>query len=156
MALNTRSVIHPKFFEHNRQIDKDFMLATIEIFDPNASDSTYNAATNTWTSARDVLWTGKARVQNSKVPVNVSSPVNPTEVGTVEVHIDFEGNTLAGSEGVMPDIRPGHQIFVTSSPYDETLENYILTVRSSLNSSNPWHRMIYCEVNQEVKRVSGP
>lgn len=152
MALNTRSVIHPKFFEHNRQIDKDFMLATIEIFDPNATDSTYDAATNSWTSARDILWTGKARIQPSKDATNKQFSLNPTTVQEVEVHIDFEGNTLAGYEGTMPDIRPGHQIFVTSSPYDDILENFILVVRSAMNSSNPWHRAILCEVDQEVER----
>lgn len=153
MALNTRPIIHPNFFEHNRQIDRDMMLATIEIFDPNASDSTYDAENNSWTSARDILWTGKARVQSSKAGTNRTSVLNPTSVQEVEVHIDFAGNTLAGYEGVMPDIRPGHQIFITSSPYDETLENYILVVRGSVNSSNPWHKMLQCEIDQEVKRV---
>ena len=156
MALNTRSVIHPKFFEHNRQIDRDFMLATVEIFDPNATDSTYNATTNAWTSAREILWTGKARIQPTKDATNKQFQYNPTAVQEVEVHIDLEGNTLAGYAGTMPDIRPGHQIFVTDSPQDAVLERFILTVRSAMNSSNPWHRMILCEVDQEVERAVQP
>lgn len=153
MALNTRSIIHPKFFEHNRQIDRDLMLADVEIFDPNAVDSTYNAATNSWTSQRDIVWTGKARLQPVRTASNRANTLNPTSIQELEVHIDFSGNTLAGFVGVMPDVRPGFQIFVTASPCDTTLQNYILVVRGSVNSSNPWHKMLYCEVDQEVKRV---
>jgi hypothetical protein len=131
-------------------------LATIEIFDPEINDGTYNAATNTFSSSRTVLWTGKARIQAVRSSSARANQMNPTSIQELEVHIDMRGNPLEGSEGTMPDIRPQHQIFITSSPYDETLENYILTVRSALTTSNPWGKMLHCEVDQEVKRVSSP
>jgi hypothetical protein len=128
-------------------------LATIEIYDPEIADGTYNAATNTFSSARTVLWQGKARLQAVGSSTNQANNNNPTNVQEFEVHIDMRGNTLSGSEGTMPDIRPNHQIFVTDSPYDETLENYILTVLRSISTSNPWGKMLLCEVDLEAKRV---
>lgn len=156
MAINSRPAVHPKWFTHNVPVENSFQLATIEIFDPNGSDATYDAANNTWTSARTVLWTGKARIQVSRNAVGSSAMTNPTSVQMFEVHIDLRGNTLDGAVGTMPDIRPNHQIFVTSSPYDNALEKYIFTVTGALNSSNPWGKMLQCEVDQEVKRVTSP
>ena len=153
MALNSRSVLHPKWLTHNVPVGDSFQLATIEIFDPKGSDSTYNAVNNTWSSARTVLWTGKARIQVSRNATNATSTINPSTVQMFEVHIDLRGNTLEGAVGTMPDIRPNHQVFVTASPYDEALKYYIFTVTGALSSSNPWGKMLQCEVDQEVKRV---
>lgn len=154
MALNTRPAIHPKWLTHNNNVESSFHLATIEIYDPEINDGSYNALTNTFTSARTVLWQGKARIQAVRSSTRQANDNNPTNLQELEVHIDMRGNTLAGSEGTMPDIRPNHQIFVTDSPYDETLENYILTVRSSISTSNPWGKMLLCEVDLEAKRGS--
>ena len=150
MALNSRPAIHPKWLTHNNNVESSFHLATIEIYDPEINDGSYNAATNTFTSARTVLWTGKARIQAVRSSILKQNDNNPTNSQELEVHLDMRGNTLAGSEGEMPDIRPNYQIFVTSSPYDETLENYILTVRSSISTSNPWGKMLLCEVDLEA------
>lgn len=154
MALNTRPAIHPKWLTHNNNVESSFHLATIEIYDPEINDGSYNAATNTFTSARTVLWQGKARIQAVRSSTRQANDNNPTNLQELEVHIDMRGNTLDGEEGTMPDIRPNHQIFVTDSPYDETLENYILTVRSSISTSNPWGKMLLCEVDLEAKRGS--
>ena len=154
MALNSRPAIHPKWLTHNNNVESSFHLATIEIYDPEINDGSYNAATNTFTSSRTVLWTGKARLQAVRSSSARANKMNPTTIQELEVHIDMRGNTLDGAEGTMPDIRPQHQIFVTDSPYDETLENYILTVRSSVSTSNPWGKMLHCEVDQEVKRAN--
>lgn len=150
MALNSRPAIHPKWLTHNNNVESSFHLATIEIYDPEINDGSYNAATNTFTSARTVLWTGKARIQAVRSSILKQNDNNPTNSQELEIHLDMRGNTLAGSEGEMPDIRPNYQIFVTSSPYDETLENYILTVRSSISTSNPWGKMLLCEVDLEA------
>ena len=150
MALNSRPAIHPKWLTHNNNVESSFHLATIEIYDPEINDGSYNAATNTFTSSRTVLWTGKARIQAVRSSILKQNDNNPTNSQELEVHLDMRGNTLAGSEGEMPDIRPNYQIFVTSSPYDETLENYILTVRSSISTSNPWGKMLLCEVDLEA------
>lgn len=152
MALNTRPAIHPKWLTHNNNVESSFHLLTIEIFDPNVQGGTYDAATNTWTSSRSVLWTGKARLQAVRSASNRQNKMNPTSIQEVEVHIDLRGNTLAGAEYTMPEIRPSYQIFITDSPYDETLESYILTVRSSVTTSNPWGRMLLCEIDEEAKR----
>lgn len=158
MALNSRPIIHPDWLTHNRGPDKSLMLVELEIFDPNSSTSTYDAETNSWTSDRQVVFTGKGRIQPVRTASNRSNMTNPTSIQEVQVHIDFAGNTLEGYQelgGLVPDIRPGYQIFVTDSPYDRELETYILNVRASVNSSNPWHRVIYCEIDQEVLRVTG-
>lgn len=152
MALNTRPAIHPKWLTHNNNVESSFHLLTIEIFDPNVEGGTYDAATNTWTSSRSVLWTGKARLQAVRSASNRQNKMNPTSIQEVEVHIDMRGNTLEGAEYTMPEIRPSYQIFITDSPYDETLESYILTVRSSVTTSNPWGRMLLCEIDEEAKR----
>lgn len=152
MALNTRTILHPKWITHNSAVESGFRVAEIEIFDPKGSDATYDATTNTWSSAREILWTGKARIQAVRNTVNRQNSFNATDAQPFEVHIDMRGNTLSGSEGDMPDIRPNHNIFVTSSPYDATLENYIFVITGSLSTSNPWGKMLQCEVDQEVLR----
>lgn len=154
MALNTRSAIHPKWLTHNVTVENGFRLAEIEIFDPKGSDATYNATNNTWSSAREVFWTGKARIQTVRNTVTRQNSINATDAQPFEVHIDMRGNTLEGHEGELPDIRPNHNIFVTSSPYDASLENYIFVVTGSLSTSNPWGKMIQCEVDQEVRRAA--
>lgn len=138
---------------HNLGIQASFFTTTVEIFNPSISEATYDASSNTWTGSREIVWTGKARLQTVNKPSDRALRTNPTSVQEVEVHIDFKGNTLAGSIGVMPDIRPNYQIFVTSSPTDPLLQNFIYNVRSVINSSNPWHRVLLCEVDQEAKRV---
>jgi len=127
-------------------------LITVEIFDPNVDGGTYDAVNNTWTSTRSVVWTGKARMQAVRSASNRQGTLNPTSVQEVELHISMRGNTLDGAEGTVPEIRPGLQAFITDSPYDETLESYILNVRSSVTTSNPWGRMLLCEIDEEAKR----
>ena len=156
MALNSRSALHPKWLTHNNPVASGFYFATIEIFDPNASAGTYNATTNEWTSARTVLWTGKARVQAVREAIARDVQSDPSSFQMFEVHIDMQGNTLAGSENTMPDIRANHQLFVTDSPYDESIEGYIFVITGTLSTSNPWGKMLQCEVDQEVKRVVSP
>ena len=129
-------------------------FAEIEIFNPSSSESVYNASSNTWSAVRDIVWTGKARIQTVRSASNRANIVNPTSIRELEVFIPLTGNTLTGSVGVMPEIRTGYQIFVTDSPYDETLKNFVINVRSAMNSSNPWEKMLYCESDQEVKRAA--
>lgn len=143
MALNSRSAIHPKWFSHNLPVESGFNLASIEIFDSNISDGTYNATTNTWSGSRTVLWSGEARIQPVSKSTNRANTGNPTSVLDVEVHFNHPGDL---------DILPGHQIFVTASPYNTPLTNMILTVRTALNSSNAWNRVLVCEVDEEVRR----
>ncbi len=144
MALNTRSFIDPRWLIHNKPVIEAGMLATIEVFNPKVNQGVYDAATNTWTSSREVLWTGKARVQpvrNAALRANMN---NPTSIQEVEIHIPIDA----------PDIRPNYQVFITDAPYDPSLEGYIVTVRGSVNSSNPWHKVVRGEIDQEVERAT--
>ena len=65
------------------------------------------------------------------------------------MQIDFNKNTVAGSNGAMADIRPGNYILVTNSPYDPLLTKFVYIVRTVMGSSNPWQRTITCEVDME-------
>jgi len=143
MALNSRSTIDPRWLSHNLKVESGFNLAEIQIFDSNISDSVYNATANTWTGSRTVIWSGSARIQPLGKPTNRANTGNPTSVTELEVHFNYPGTI---------DILPGYQIFVTSSPYNPPLTNMILTVRSSVNSSNAWNRVLLCEVDEEVRR----
>lgn len=156
MALNSRSTIHPKWYTHNRSIERSLELCDIEIYNPASAESVYDAATNTWSDSSVLLWEGKARIQPRSASVrlgtsgNIYTAIDPGASQIMEVHIGLKENQLAGSNGEMPDIRPGHRMLVTASPIDESLINFEFVVRSVLNSSNPWHRMLLCEVNQEL------
>lgn len=156
MALNSRSAIHPKWYTHNRSIERSLELCDIEIYNPASAESVYDAATNTWSDSSVLLWEGKARIQPRSASVrlgtsgNMYTAIDPGASQIMEVHIGLKENQLAGSDGEMPDIRPGHRMLVTASPIDASLVNFEFVVRSVLNSSNPWHRMLLCEVNQEL------
>lgn len=156
MALNTRGVLDPRWQFHSRIVEKSFALASIEIYNPSTADSTYNASTNTWSNSPTALWSGKARIQPRNASArlgtagSVISAIDPGASQIVEVHIGLRENQLTGSNGAIPDLRPGHRMTVTDSPLDQTLCNFEFVVRSVLNGSNPWHRTLLCEVNQEL------
>jgi hypothetical protein len=78
--------------------------------------------------------------------------LNPSSVQEVEFHIDFSGNTLQGAVGQMPELRPNYQVFITSSPRDPQLQTFIYNITGIVNDSLSWHRIITCEVDQEMKR----
>lgn len=156
LALNKRPALDPRWTIHNRAVLDSFALATIEIFDLNTTANSYDTATNTWSSTSTVLWSGRARIQprtssrTSGDTNNLQKSYDPGVPQVVEVHIGLRENQLIGSNGAMPNLRPGHRMRVTASPVDEQLLNFDFVVRSVLNSSNPWSRMLLCEVNQEL------
>ena len=156
MALNSRSSIDPRWFTHNRRIEQSLELCSIEIYNPASANSTYDPDTNTWSESSVLLWTGKARIQPRSSTVRlgnmgtVYTAVDPGASQIMEVHIGLKENQLAGSAGAMPDLRPGHRMLVKTSPIDTSLLNFEFVLRSVLNSSNPWHRVLLCEVNQEL------
>ena len=156
LALNKRSALDPRWTIHNRAILDSFALATIEIHDINESATSYDISTNAWTVSNTPLWTGKARIQgkpNAKSGTGSTSLQREYDPGVpqiVEVHIGLRENQLVGSNGIMPNLRPGNRMRVTASPVDPQLINFDFVVRSVINSSNPWHRMLLCEINQEL------
>lgn len=156
MALNTRNGVDPRWVAHNIRAELALSFATIEIYNPQSATDLYNPTTNSWTNQTTVLWTGKARVQGRTSASTASDARGGMAVGnpsfgtSVEFTIGLRENQLNGSNGVMPDLRPGHKVKVTASPFDGALINFDYTIRSVLNSSNPWSRNIVCEVNQEL------
>lgn len=156
MALNSRPAIDPRWYTHNRAIERSLELCTIEIYNPASADSVYDPDTNTWSDSSVVLWEGKARIQPRSASVRLGSmgsvytAIDPGASQIMEVHIGLKENQLLGSNGAMPDLRPGHRLLVTDSPIDEALVNFEFVLRSVLNSSNPWHRVLLCEVNQDL------
>lgn len=156
MALNTRPAVDPRWSFYNSGIEKALRLATVEIYNPDSAQSEYDAATNTWSGTTTLLWVGKARIQPRASTArlgtagNVITSIDPGASQIVEVHIGLRENQLEGSDGEMPNIRPGHRMLVTASPLDEQLKNFEFVIRSVINSSNPWHRALLCEVNQEL------
>ena len=161
MALNSRSAIDPRWYTHNRGIERALELCNIEIYNPASADSVYDAETNTWSNQTVTLWIGKARIQPRSSSVRLGSAgtvmtaIDPGASQIMEVHIGLRENQLSGSNGAMPDLRPGHRLKVTESPIDPSMVNFEFVLRSVINSSNPWHRVLLCEVNQELNPNNG-
>jgi hypothetical protein len=149
MALNSRSALDPRWVYHHRNVSSSFQVCDIEIYNEKLASRVYNAANNTWDTKSDNIWTGKARIQPTKISSERNVPGNPTFVRQVTMQIDFGKNQVEDSDGEMADIRPGNYVLVTESPYDPILKNFVYIVRSVMGSSNPWQRTITCEVDME-------
>lgn len=140
----------PRWAYHHRGVASGFQVCTISITRQELGARVYDAESNTWDTESTVLWTGNARIQPVLSGSVRAIPTNDTAIQQVSVHIDFDGNTLAGSGGAMADIRPGDYLLVTNSPIDSTLEKFIYIVKSVMNSSNAWQRTLMCEVDMEA------
>lgn len=156
MALNTRSAIDPRWSFHNVAIENSLALASIEIYNSSNASDTYDPLTNSWSGTTTLLWSGRARVQPRSTSArqgtlgNQMTGIDPAASQVVEVHIGMRENQVTGSNGEMADIRPGHRMLITNSPLDQLMQSFEFIVRSVVNSSNPWHRVLLCEVNQEL------
>lgn len=149
MALNSRSALDPRWVSHHRNVSSSFQVCNVNIYNERLVSRVYNATANTWDTTSTVIWSGKARIQPSKIASERNVPGNPTFVRQVMMQIDFGKNQVSGSAGVMADIRPGNYIIVSASPYDPTLTKFVYIVRSVMGSSNPWQRTLTCEVDME-------
>jgi hypothetical protein len=149
MALNSRQVMDPRWVSHHRNLSSSFQVCDIDIYNEQLASREYNATTNTWDTDSTVMWSGKARIQPTKISSERNIPGNPSFVRQVVMQIDFNKNQVEGSNGAMADIRPGNYILVTNSPYDQLLTKFVYIVRTVMGSSNPWQRTITCEVDME-------
>jgi hypothetical protein len=149
MALNSRPALDPRWVSHHRNVSSSFQVCDIEIYNEQLASRDYNATTNTWDTDSTNIWTGKARIQPTKISSDRNVPGNPTFVRQVNMQIDFGKNQVEDSDGEMADIRPGNYVIVTKSPYDPLLKNFVYIVRTVMGSSNPWQRTITCEVDME-------
>lgn len=150
MALNSRGAVDPRWLTHNQPVGYALQLATVDIYNPASGDQTYNATTNTWTGTTTPLYAGPARIQPVASVTETTLEYNPTTIQNVRVILPYGKNTLDGSEGVVPDIRPNDRLRVTSSPYNTNLEKFIYVVIGVLNSSNSWERTLLCRVDTEL------
>ena len=149
MALNSRPELDPRWVSHHRNVSSSFQVCEIEIYNEQLASRDYNATTNTWDTDSTNIWTGKARIQPTKISSDRNVPGNPTFVRQVNMQIDFGKNQVEDSDGEMADIRPGNYVIVTESPYDPLVKNFVYIVRTVMGSSNPWQRTITCEVDME-------
>lgn len=150
MALNSRSSIDPRWLTHNRSVGYGLQLAQVEIYNPASGSQEYDATTNTWTGSKTTIYTGPARVQPISNAGDAGDTYNPTLFQNVRVEIPYGKNTLAGTSGELPDIRPNDRIIVTSSPYNSVLTKFVFSVIGVMNSSNAWERTLLCRVDTEL------
>lgn len=150
MALNSRGAVDPRWLTHNQSVGYALQLATVDIYNPASGEQTYDAETNTWTGTTTPLYTGPARIQPVASVTETTLEYNPTTIQNVRMILPYGKNTLAGSEGEVPDIRPNDRIRVTASPYNTNLEKFIYVVIGVLNSSNAWERTLLCRVDTEL------
>lgn len=150
MALNSRGAVDPRWLTHNQAVGYALQLATVEVYNPATADQEYDPETNTWTGTRTTLYTGPARIQPVASVTETTLEYNPTTIQNVRVILPYGKNTLTGSEGEIPDIRPNDRLLVTDSPYNTNLEKFIYVVIGVLNSSNAWERTLLCRVDTEL------
>ncbi len=150
LALNSRGAIDPRWVTHNQAVGYALQMATVEVYNPASAGQEYNAETNTWSGTTVTLYTGPARIQPINSVSEVNDAYNPTFIKTVRVVLPYGKNTLDGSDGTMPDIRPNDKLKVTASPSNETLTKFLYIVTDVLNSSNSWERTLLCRVDTEL------
>ena len=150
MALNSRGAVDPRWLTHNQSVGYALQLATVDIYNPASGEQEYDAETNTWTGTTTPLYLGPARIQPVASVTETTLEYNPTTIQNVRVILPYGKNTLDGSQGEVPDIRPNDRIRVTSSPYNTNLEKFIYVVIGVLNSSNAWERTLLCRVDTEL------
>jgi len=68
----------------------------------------------------------------------------------VDVFISYGRNTLTGSNGAIPDIRPNDKMVVTSADYNPNLTKFLFTVIGVMNSSNSWEKRLLCRIDTEI------
>jgi len=150
LALNTRGSVDPRWLTHNSGVSRALELADVEIYNATPGNQEYDATTGTWSTNVTTLFTGRARIQPVNAINESNDTYNPTFLKTVRVQLSYNSNTVTGSTGQMPDIRPNDKMRVTSSPYNESLTKFIYVVTDVLNSSNSWERTLLCKVDIEL------
>jgi hypothetical protein len=121
-----------------------------EVYGSVSGDQVYNPATNSFSGSSVPLYIGPARIQPTSNPTDTVDDFNPTSLQVVRVILPLNRNTVAGSDGLLPDIRPNNRVRVTASPYNTALLSFAYEVIGVLNSSNAWERTIICRVNMEI------
>jgi hypothetical protein len=155
MALNTRGAVDPRWLTHNQSVGYALQLATVTVYNKDSANQTYDPVTNTYSGGNVGLYIGPARIQQVNSVTELNQDYNPTTIQSVRVIIPLNKNTLEGSDGEVPDIRPSDFVRVESSPHNTGLEKFVYVVIGVLNSSNAWERTLLCRVNMELDPTNG-
>jgi hypothetical protein len=118
----------------------------VYLFNPNDNTGT---GTNIDAGTMDIsvhpYWAGPARIQPMRTNLNSKQTTNDTTTRVVEFEVDY------AKDGILPDVRPGHQIIVARGGNNQLLTQYQYVVTGTLNSTMAFNHTIFTEVNMEVK-----
>lgn len=168
MALNTRSVLDPRFAYFARQSVVSTMWATIEISHPTNNSAWNPAKGDVYTGALDYSTThyrGRARVQPNKdwrARRQRWEGESITEYA-IRIQLDLTGNevtnpdqlpeTNASNDAGMLHVNDLVKVTGVYSPYgvpvDGLIGAYKYFVRNISASSNSWVRTILCDINAD-------
>lgn len=114
--------------------------ASVQIVDPNSSESTWDVYTNTEVTAEPtILWEGRARIQPLS---NYATPVvGYVELSDRQVRVNLPLDIDAGF------IRKGLQIHVIDPGNDYMFSNQVMNITGAINSSYAWARTVMCIVD---------
>lgn len=138
MKLNGRSSLDPRWTTHHTSVVAGFMVATIKVIRKNpGSAPTYDQATGVWTGDFETIFEGAARVQ----PYGI--------IGDQIVAQDTTGRRLmrVQIENLQTGINLDDVLYVTSSPADPELMDFVMEVRGTIGSSNAWVTDLVCEAD---------
>lgn len=117
--------------------------ATIQIFDPHIEGGAFNRATNTKTrSARDVLWSGSARIQAVRWPNVATTRQEAVSLRTVIFHIPLDSDLDPGL------IVEGFRVHVTDGGMMPEFEHGLFVITATTNNSYAWDRRIETVMDQ--------
>lgn len=121
----------------------DWYNATIEIVAPHIDEGTFNRATNTKTRpARDVLWTGPARIQAVRWPNVATARQEAVSTRTVVFHIPPDEDLDPGL------IVEGYRVHVTDGGLSPQFEHGLFVITATTNTSYAWDRRIETTMDQ--------
>lgn len=114
--------------------------ATVEIFDPNTRDLTWNISTNSYSGdAATSVWSGTARIQPITTASTPDGRVYDPAVRRVLIQIPYDNS--------LDYIRGGMSVRVTDGGENHYLEELEISILSTMNSSYGWNTTLECSVD---------
>jgi hypothetical protein len=132
------------------------MIATIEIYRVDDTHPRWDADTNELDNdGLELLWSGMARVQDNKDwrARTAEAANDPQMIQYVRVQIPLDQHLQDGTVNRVPHLDVGDLVRVvepdpeSSWALDPDLSNWVLRIRNTMNSSNPWLRNLLCGVD---------
>lgn len=127
-----------------------FKNATVDILDPSLVTSTFEVATNSYTTVGNPVVASDipARVQPVRLAVDQRAGATGNPSGEVRMRVQIPRDSFSGK------IKRGYQIRVTEATRNPELENYLIVVDAEVNSS--WRASITVEGMVNVENESLP